>query len=54
MVELKLTCYSSLERSVIFDISTNIERFSKLLPKYFESLQITNSKNSELIKTTKI
>ncbi len=54
MLELKLIRYSNLDRSIIFGISTNIESFSKLLPKYFKSLQITNSYNSEYFVTEKI
>jgi hypothetical protein len=54
MLELKFTRYSNLERSGIFDISTDIERFSKLLPKYFKSLKITNYNNSEFFVTEKI
>ncbi|HUT06507.1 MAG TPA: SRPBCC family protein, partial [Nitrosopumilaceae archaeon] len=54
MLKIKLVRYSNLERDVIFDISTDIERFSKLLPKYFKSLQITKSSNSEYLVTEKI
>ena len=54
MLKIKLVRYSNLERDVIFDISTDIERFSKLLPKYFKSLQITKSCNSEYLVTEKI
>jgi len=54
MQKIKLVRYSSLERDVIFGISTDIERFSKLLPKYFKSLQITKSCNSEYFVTEKI
>ena len=54
MLKIKLVRYSNLKRDVIFDISTDIERFSKLLPKYFKSLQITKSSNSEYLVTEKI
>jgi hypothetical protein len=54
MLKIKLVRYSNLERDVIFGISTDIERFSKLLPKYFKSLQITKSGNSEYFVTEKI
>ncbi|MDH3617171.1 MAG: hypothetical protein OEM89_00425 [Nitrosopumilus sp.] len=54
MLKIKLVRYSNLERDVIFDISTDIEGFSKLLPKYFKSLKITKSCDSEYFVTEKI
>lgn len=54
MLEINLTRFSSLNRDIIFNFSTDIERFSELLPKYFKSLTITNSCNSEYFVTENI
>jgi ribosome-associated toxin RatA of RatAB toxin-antitoxin module len=54
MLKINLTRNSKLERDFIFKLSTDIENFSKLLPKYFQSLKITGSNNSELFVDEKI
>ena len=40
---------SNLERDVIFQISTDIKNFHKIMPKYFKSLQIINTSLNEII-----
>ena len=41
---------SNLERDLIFSISTDVENFHKIMPKYFESLKIiTNSTNEKIV-----
>lgn len=41
---------SNLERNIIFEISTDVENFHKIMPKYFESLKIiTNSPNEKIV-----
>lgn len=47
MLKLVISRTTDIERDKIFSISVNIEQFSKLMPKYFKSLQITNKINSE-------
>ena len=38
---------SNLERDVIFQISTDVENFHKVMPEYFKSLKI-NSRSENL------
>ena len=41
---------SNLKRDIIFEISTDVENFHKIMPKYFESLEvITNSTNEKIV-----
>ena len=41
---------SSLDRDIIFKISTDVENFHKIMPKYFKSLKIiTNSLNEKVV-----
>lgn len=54
MLKIHLVRNSKLDRDFIFKLSTDIENFSKLLPKYFRSLKITGSNNSELLVDEKI
>ncbi len=54
MLKINLIRNSKLERDLIFKLSTDIENFSKLLPKYFQSLKITDSNNSGLFVDEKI
>ncbi len=54
MLKINLIRNSKLERDLIFKLSTDIEDFSKLLPKYFQSLKITDSNNSGLFVDEKI
>ncbi|MGD8299277.1 MAG: hypothetical protein PVG77_01060 [Nitrosopumilaceae archaeon] len=54
MLKINLARNSKLERDFIFKLSTDIENFSTLLPKYFQSLKITDSNNSELFVDEKI
>ena len=48
MLTFKISRTSFLERKKIFELSIDIENFSKLMPKYFRSLRITNIINSEI------
>lgn len=41
MKKFQLTKKSKIDRDQLFRISTDIENFEKLLPKYFKSLKIT-------------
>ena len=54
MLEVELIRNTNLDRDFIFKLSTDIENFSKLLPKYFKSLTILESKNSEFLVEEKI
>ncbi|MFB5607808.1 MAG: hypothetical protein ACE5RI_06755 [Candidatus Nitrosomaritimum yanchengensis] len=54
MLKINLIRNSKLERDLIFKLSTDIENFSKLLPKYFQSLKITDFNNSGLFVDEKI
>lgn len=54
MLKINLVRNSRLDRDFIFKLSTDVENFSKLLPKYFQSLKITGSNNSELFVDEKI
>ena len=41
---------SNLDRDIIFKISTDVENFHKIMPKYFKSLKIiTNSLNEKVV-----
>ena len=40
---------SNLERDIIFKISTDVENFHKIMPKYFKSLKIISSSINEKI-----
>ena len=41
---------SNLERDIIFAISTDVENFHKIMPKYFKSLKIiSNSLNEKIV-----
>tara|TARA_B110000438_G_C15224457_1_gene398674 strand:+ start:35 stop:475 length:441 start_codon:yes stop_codon:yes gene_type:complete len=41
---------SNLERDIIFKISTDVENFHKIMPKYFKSLKIiSNSTNEKIV-----
>ena len=40
----------TLNRDIIFKISTDVENFHKIMPKYFESLKIiSNSPNEKIV-----
>jgi ribosome-associated toxin RatA of RatAB toxin-antitoxin module len=54
MLKKTLIRNSKLDRDFIFKLSTDVENFSKILPKYFQSLKITASNNSELPVDEKI
>ena len=40
---------SNLKRDIIFQISTDIENFHKIMPKYFKSLKIISNSLNEII-----
>ena len=41
---------SNLDRDILFEISTDVENFHKIMPKYFKSLEIiTNSLNEKVV-----
>ena len=41
---------SKLDRDTIFKISTDVENFHKIMPKYFKSLKIiSNSLNEKVV-----
>lgn len=40
---------SNLKRDVLFQISTDIENFHKIMPKYFKSLKIISNSSNEII-----
>jgi len=41
---------SNLDRDILFKISTDVENFHKIMPKYFKSLKIiTNSLNEKVV-----
>ena len=46
--------HSELNRNTIFSISTNVAQFHKVMPNYFKSLKIIETKNSEQIVLEKI
>ena len=50
MSNFNLVQKSDLERDIIFKISTDVENFHKIMPKYFESLKIiTNLTNEKIV-----
>ena len=53
-MKLRLERFSKINRNVIFELSTNIEQFPKIMPKYFKSLKITSSNNSEIFVSEEI
>ena len=50
MSKFNLIQKSNLNRDIIFKISTDVENFHKIMPKYFESLKIiSNSPNEKIV-----
>ena len=50
MSSFNLVHKSNLERDIIFQISTDVENFHNIMPKYFKSLQIvSNSLNEKIV-----
>ena len=50
MSSFNLVHKSKLERDIIFKISTDVENFHNIMPKYFKSLQIvSNSLNEKIV-----
>ena len=50
MSSFNLVHKSNLERDIIFQISTDVENFHKIMPKYFKSLKIiSNSLNEKIV-----
>ena len=50
MSSFNLVHKSNLERDIIFKISTDVENFHNIMPKYFKSLQIvSNSLNEKIV-----
>ena len=50
MSDFNLVQKSNLKRDIIFEISTDVENFHKIMPKYFESLKIiSNSPNEKIV-----
>jgi len=45
---------SSLNRDVVFKISTNVENFNNIMPEYFKSLIVVKDNSSEKIVLEKI
>jgi hypothetical protein len=43
MSSFNLVHKSNLERDIIFKISTDVENFHNIMPKYFKSLQIVSN-----------
>ena len=54
MLKVCLERFSKINRDTIFALSTNIEEFSKIMPKYFKSLKITSLSDSELFVSEEI
>ena len=54
MLKVCLERFSKINRDTIFALSTNIEEFSKIMPKYFKSLEITSLSDSELFVSEEI
>ena len=54
MLKVNLERFSKIDRDTIFKLSTDIEKFPKLMPKYFKSLKILSSSNSEFLVCEKI
>ena len=49
MSNYKLAQKSNLDRDVIFKISTDVENFHKIMPKYFKSMKIISYSLNEKI-----
>jgi len=49
MSSFNLVHKSNLERDLIFGISTDVENFHKIMPKYFKSLKIISDSTNEKI-----
>ena len=49
MSSFSLIQQSNLERDIIFEISTDVENFHKIMPKYFKSLKILGTSINEKI-----
>ena len=49
MSRFNLIQKSNLDRDAIFKISTDVENFHKVMPKYFKSLKIINSSSNETV-----
>jgi len=54
MLKICLERFSKIDRDTIFKLSTNIENFPKIMPKYFKSLKIKSSIDSEFLVSEKI
>ena len=49
MSSFNLVQKSNLKRDIIFEISTNVKNFHKIMPKYFKSLEIISNSTNETI-----
>jgi len=49
MNDFNLIQKSNLERDVLFELSTDVENFHKIMPKYFKSLKIISTSINEKI-----
>ena len=49
MSDFNLVQRSNLKRDIIFEISTDVENFHKIMPKYFKSLKIIENSTNEKI-----
>ena len=49
MTGFNLIQKSNLDRDVIFNISTDVENFHKIMPKYFKSLKIISDSLNEKV-----
>jgi hypothetical protein len=49
MSDFNLVQKSNLKRDIIFEISTDVENFHKIMPKYFKSLKIIDNSTNEKI-----
>ena len=54
MKSFNLNRQSSLNRDVVFKISTNVENFNNIMPEYFKSLIVVKDNSSEKIVLEKI
>ena len=54
MVRFQFTKIVDVDRDLIFAISTDYENFTKVLPKYFKSLEIIDSKTNKTIIKEKV
>lgn len=54
MLKVCLERFSKINRDTIFALSTDIEEFPKIMPKYFKSLKIRSTSNSELFVSEEI